>query len=181
MTEFHHTLGDKKQIPELEALVKDLIDEKEKLVSELRHIPPCLDTDCLNHPLLKSTVIDPELTNPKIKKQSQKRKTQKENSDGFAFPKKTARPITPTKVLEPVQTQNNFENLTQDPEINVDQTLEKETPKPRSPLPITLRTSKNYRDQLKKITETFPDIKIKTAGDYIKLFANTDDEISLIS
>ncbi|GFY42559.1 hypothetical protein TNIN_123441 [Trichonephila inaurata madagascariensis] len=95
MTEFHRTLGDKKRIPELEALVKNLIDEKEKL--------------------------------------SQKHKTRKEDSGGFAFPKKTARPITPTKVLEPVQTQNNFENLTQDPEINVDQTLEKETPKPRSP------------------------------------------------
>ncbi|GFY55971.1 hypothetical protein TNIN_130641 [Trichonephila inaurata madagascariensis] len=131
MTEFHRTLGDKKRIPELEALVKNLIDEKEKLVSELRNIPPCLDTDCLNHPLLKSTVIDPELTNPKIKKTVAKLK--RKIRMALLFLKKTARPITPTKVLEPVQTQNNFENLTQGPEINVDQTLEKETPKPRSP------------------------------------------------
>ncbi|GFS62006.1 hypothetical protein TNIN_322801 [Trichonephila inaurata madagascariensis] len=38
MTEFHLTLGDKKRIPELEALVKNLIDEEEKLVSEPRNI-----------------------------------------------------------------------------------------------------------------------------------------------
>ncbi|GFY67001.1 hypothetical protein TNIN_292011 [Trichonephila inaurata madagascariensis] len=88
MTELNRTLGDKKRIPELETLVKNFIDEKEKLVSELRNIPPCLDTDCLNHPLLKSTVIDPELTNPKIKKQSQKRKTQRKIRMALLFLKK---------------------------------------------------------------------------------------------
>ncbi|GFU60634.1 hypothetical protein TNCV_2753951 [Trichonephila clavipes] len=105
-----------------------------------------------------------------------KRKTDKEDSEGFAFPKKTARPITPTKVLEPLQTQNNFETLTQDPEPVINLTNEKDSPKPRAPNPITLKVNKNYREQIKMINETFPDIQIKSAGEYFKLFPNNDDE-----
>ncbi|GFT34278.1 uncharacterized protein TNCV_2157441 [Trichonephila clavipes] len=68
-----------------------------------------------------------------------KRKNEKEDSEGFAFPKKTARPITPTKTLEPLQTQNNFETLTPDPDPVIKMTTENSTPKPRAPNPITLK------------------------------------------
>ncbi|GFY59421.1 transposon Tf2-9 polyprotein [Trichonephila inaurata madagascariensis] len=45
------------------------------------------------------------------------RKNSKGSSDGFVFPSKTARPITPTPVLNPIEMNNSFENLEQDPEI----------------------------------------------------------------
>ncbi|GFY41099.1 hypothetical protein TNIN_412981 [Trichonephila inaurata madagascariensis] len=73
MIEYHFNYGNKKDILEAEAFMK-LTDEKEKLISELRNFPPCLDTDCPEHTLLKTNVIGPELTNPKTKKQSQKSK-----------------------------------------------------------------------------------------------------------
>ncbi|GFX27880.1 nucleic-acid-binding protein from transposon X-element [Trichonephila clavipes] len=110
------------------------------------------------------------------KKKPQKRKNKKQDSEGFAFPTKSARPTTPTPVLEPIPTQNNFENLNQEPEQMIDSTQENNSPISKPPYPITLKTAKNYRDQLKKISENFPNISIKTTGDYIKLFPKTEEE-----
>ncbi|GFX63453.1 hypothetical protein TNCV_622521 [Trichonephila clavipes] len=64
-----------------------------------------------------------------------KRKNKKQDSEGFAFPTKSARPTTPTPVLEPIPTQNNFENLNQEPEQMIDSTQDNNSP---IPYPITL-------------------------------------------
>ncbi|GFS92072.1 hypothetical protein TNCV_1190551 [Trichonephila clavipes] len=141
--------GDMAIIPQLEKMIKKNQEEKERKVKP------------------KSS---------KLKNQSQKRKNEKEDLEGFAFPKKTARPITPPKALEPLQTQNNFETLTADPEPVIKMTTENITPKPRAPNPITLEVSKNYGEQIKMINETFPDIQIKSAGEYFKLFPNNIDQ-----
>ncbi|GFW72063.1 uncharacterized protein TNCV_4789511 [Trichonephila clavipes] len=98
------------------------------------------------------------------------------NNLGFAFSTKSARPTTPTPVLEPIPTQNNFENLSQEPEPTIESNQENNTPIIKPPYPITLKTAKNYREQLKKINANFPNISIKTAGDYIKLFPKTEEE-----
>ncbi|GFW38600.1 hypothetical protein TNCV_3879691 [Trichonephila clavipes] len=103
----------------------------------------------------------------------------KQDSEGFVFPTKSARPTTPTPVLEPIPTQNNFENLEQEPEPMIDSIQENVSPIIKPPYPITLKTDKNYRDQLKKISENFPNISIKTAGDYIKLFPKTEEKGNL--
>ncbi|GFU00113.1 hypothetical protein TNCV_2256161 [Trichonephila clavipes] len=58
----------------------------------------------------------------------------------------------------------------------IDSNQENISPVIKPPYPITLKTDKNYRDQLKKINENFPNISIKTAGDYIKLFPKTEEE-----
>ncbi|GFT46890.1 hypothetical protein TNCV_3989511 [Trichonephila clavipes] len=108
--EFNRNYGDKARIPEIELFLKKLHAGKEFKVSELRNIPPCLDTDCPEHTILKPPVLEFQLIDTKSKRQSQKCKTDKEYSEGFAFPKKTARPITPTKVLEHLQTQSYFKN-----------------------------------------------------------------------
>ncbi|GFY27821.1 hypothetical protein TNCV_242861 [Trichonephila clavipes] len=94
----------------------------------------------------KARIHDIELRIKKrhAEKKFKKRKTDKEDLEGFAFPKKTARPISPTKVLEPLQTQNNFETLTQDPEPIINLTNETDIPKPRAPNSITLKVNKNY-------------------------------------
>ncbi|GFW09990.1 hypothetical protein TNCV_4207551 [Trichonephila clavipes] len=64
---------------------------------------------------------------------ARKRKNSKNNSDDFVFPSKTARPTTPTPVLEPIEVQNSFTNLDQDPEIVIDKTDEIPILKPRLP------------------------------------------------
>ncbi|GFS72062.1 hypothetical protein TNCV_4213451 [Trichonephila clavipes] len=71
-----------------------------------------------------------------------KRKNTKYNSDDFVFPSKTARPTTPTKVLEPVEVQNSYDNLDQDPETSVPETIDILAPSP--PLPIFLKIKDNY-------------------------------------
>ncbi|GFU61937.1 uncharacterized protein TNCV_4022241 [Trichonephila clavipes] len=58
----------------------------------------------------------------------------------------------------------------------IESNQEKESPISRPPFPITLKKVKNYREQLKKISENFPNITIKTAGEYIKLFPKSEEE-----
>ncbi|GFU00017.1 hypothetical protein TNCV_1659731 [Trichonephila clavipes] len=105
-----------------------------------------------------------------IKNLLRKEKIPKNNSDDFVFLSKTARPTTPTQVLEPVEVQNSYENLDQDPEISVPTTTV--IPAPPPPLPIFLKIKKNYREQLNKIMQKFPNVKSKSSGKHIKL--NTD-------
>ncbi|GFX64449.1 retrovirus-related Pol polyprotein from transposon TNT 1-94 [Trichonephila clavipes] len=167
-------------LKEDEAFLKNvdtLKEIKNRMVSELRTIPPCLDPDCTDHTII-SKENEPTLDNskPNDKKKPRKRKSKKQDSEGFAFPTKSSRPTTPTLVPEPIPTQNNFENLTQEPEPMIDSNQENTSPIIKPPYPITLKTAKNYRDQLKKISENFPNISIKTAGDYIKLFPKTEEE-----
>ncbi|GFV89006.1 hypothetical protein TNCV_4912061 [Trichonephila clavipes] len=168
---------DMASIPKIEKKIKKNQEEKERKVSELRSLPPCLDANCPDHTILSPTRLFP---NSSKTIQSQKRKNEKEDSEGFAFPKKTARPTTPTKALEPLQTKNNFETLTPDPDPIIKMATENIASKPTAPHPITLKVSKNYREQI-KITETFPDLQIKTAGDYFKLYPNNIDQSRSLS
>ncbi|GFT32508.1 hypothetical protein TNCV_4836641 [Trichonephila clavipes] len=158
-----------------EIFVKNVDTIKEirnRMVSELRTIPPCLDPDCTDHTIIAKE-IEPTLDNskPNDKKKPRKRKNKKQDLEGFAFPTKSAKPTTPTPVLEPIPTQNNFENLEQEPDPKIDSIQENVSPIIKPPYPITLKTDKNYRDQLKKISENFLISPSKTAGDYIKLFS----------
>ncbi|GFQ71775.1 hypothetical protein TNCT_427181 [Trichonephila clavata] len=91
---------------------KSLIEKKEKLVSELAVLPPCLDPDCPDHTVLNPKI--PETAMDLATKPPQKRKGSKVDSEGFVFPKKSARPTTPTKDPEPVEINNNFDSLNND-------------------------------------------------------------------
>ncbi|GFW88518.1 uncharacterized protein TNCV_3552871 [Trichonephila clavipes] len=155
---------------ETEKYLKITIEARDQLVSELRTMPPCLIFNCPDHTTLEAKNSVPKnptensKTNDNDKKPSQKRKN---NSDDFVFPSNTARPTTPTKVLEPVEVQNSYDNLDEDPEINVPETIDKPAPSP--PLPIFLKIKDNYRDQLNKIMQKFPNVKSKSSGKHIKL------------
>ncbi|GFV16057.1 uncharacterized protein TNCV_1087111 [Trichonephila clavipes] len=170
--------GDMASIPIFEEKIKKNQEETERKVSELRSLPPCLDANCPDHTILTPTKL---FLNSSKTIPSQKRKNEKEDSEGFAFPKKTARPTTPTKAIEPLQTKNNFETLTPDPDPIIKMATENIASKPTAPRPITLKVSKNYREQIKIITETFPDLQIKTAGDYFKLYPNNIDQSRSLS
>ncbi|GFY64939.1 hypothetical protein TNIN_78801 [Trichonephila inaurata madagascariensis] len=103
---------------QIQKSIENFLEIRKKMVSELRTMPPCLDPNCTDHTILKSNDSDPDLSlsNVNDKKQSYKRKNNKQDLEGFAFPKKTIRPTTPTQVLQPIPTRNNFEMLNQDPE-----------------------------------------------------------------
>ncbi|GFY49732.1 hypothetical protein TNIN_106581 [Trichonephila inaurata madagascariensis] len=81
--------------------------KKEEMVSELKTLPPCTRTDCNEHKIPTTLVVEEinsngpisdEKTECKVKKKklSKKRKNKnKESTEEFIFLKKTARPISP--------------------------------------------------------------------------------------
>ncbi|GFT69040.1 hypothetical protein TNCV_2175011 [Trichonephila clavipes] len=90
-----------------------MIMRKEEMVSELKTLPPCTRNDCNEHKIPTTSVVEennlnvppPELTNKKgtkNKKLCEKRKNKgKESTEEFIFPKKTARPVSPTSSQPP--------------------------------------------------------------------------------
>ncbi|GFY68060.1 hypothetical protein TNIN_25561 [Trichonephila inaurata madagascariensis] len=108
--------GKTELIPKIQKRIDIFLEIRKKMASELRTMPPCLDPNCTDHTILKPNDSDSDLSHINDKKQSQKRKNNKQDLDGFAFPKKTTRPTTPTQVLQPIPTRNNFESRNQDPE-----------------------------------------------------------------
>ncbi|GFT88389.1 hypothetical protein TNCV_1294201 [Trichonephila clavipes] len=90
--------GDMASIPKFEEKIKKNKEETERKVSELRSLPPCLDANCPDHSILTPTKL---FLNSSKTIPSQKRKNEKEDSKGFAFPKKTARPTPQLKLLNP--------------------------------------------------------------------------------
>ncbi|GFV57822.1 hypothetical protein TNCV_3072011 [Trichonephila clavipes] len=102
-----------------------MIKRKEEMVSELKTLPPCSRNDCNEHKIPTTSVVEeinfflkvppPELTNSKgnkNKKLCKKRKNKgKESTEEFIFPKKTARPVSPTSTQYPIVTSNNFSDL----------------------------------------------------------------------
>ncbi|GFT94694.1 hypothetical protein TNCV_435001 [Trichonephila clavipes] len=84
---------------QLRESLEETIAARNKLVSELRTMPPCLDQSCPDHTELKVKL--PQVDIPK-KPPQKKRKNVKNNADDFVFPNKTARPTTPTPVLTPI-------------------------------------------------------------------------------
>ncbi|GFY17240.1 uncharacterized protein TNCV_1090161 [Trichonephila clavipes] len=118
----------------------------------------------------------------KKKKPSKKRKNKgKEFSEEFIFPKKTARPVSPTSTQDLIETKNNFSDLEQgveDPLPTVKNVNSEEiTPPPtKLPHPVMLKIKNNFREQIKLITEKFPKIRNRTVGDVVKMFTNDHDE-----
>ncbi|GFU80690.1 hypothetical protein TNCV_514171 [Trichonephila clavipes] len=122
---------------------------------------PCTRLDCQDHKIPSTSVDEetnfetshPENENEnKIKincktnkkKLSKKRKNKaKESTEEFIFPKKTARPISPTSTQDLIETNNNFSDLEQDVEhpLSTERqvTTELVTPKKTLPHPIMLK------------------------------------------
>ncbi|GFV82535.1 uncharacterized protein TNCV_3983251 [Trichonephila clavipes] len=134
-------------------------------------MPPCLDQSCPDHTELK--IKSPQVDIPK-KPPQKKRKNVKNNVDDFVFPNKTARPTTPTPVLQPIDVQNSFTDLVQDPDLPTDNSVE--IPKIPPPLPVYLKVNNNYRKQLDQLKVKFPEITSKTSGKYLKLNLDSHEE-----
>ncbi|GFW56825.1 nucleic-acid-binding protein from transposon X-element [Trichonephila clavipes] len=104
----------------------------------------------------------------------------KESTEEFIFPKKTARPVFPTSTQDPIVTSNNFSDLEQDVEHPLPTTnqvtTEVVTPKIKLSHPIMLKIKKNFREQIKRINEKFPNIRNRTVNDVVKMFTNDHEE-----
>ncbi|GFX05629.1 hypothetical protein TNCV_3435331 [Trichonephila clavipes] len=137
----------------------------------------------------KLTFLEPSLPENKIKtnsksnkkKVSKKRKKKsKESTEEFIFPKKTARPIFPTSTQDPIETNNSFSDL--EPDVKHPLSNEKEvttevvTPKKTLPHPIMLKIKDNFREQIKGISEKFPNLRNRIANDVVKMFSNDHEE-----
>ncbi|GFU64607.1 nucleic-acid-binding protein from transposon X-element [Trichonephila clavipes] len=165
--------------------------KKDELVSELKTLPPCTRDDCKEHKIPTSLIVEDSNINEstsdeinrkvKKKKPSKKRKNKnKESSEEFIFPKKTARLVSPNSTQDPIETKNNFSDLEQDVEhpLPTDKNVnsEKITPPTKLPHPVMLKIKKNFREQMKLITNKFPKIRNRTVGDVVKMFTNDHDE-----
>ncbi|GFU16670.1 hypothetical protein TNCV_4186781 [Trichonephila clavipes] len=114
-----------------------MIRRKEEMVSELKTLPPCTISDCQDHKipstsveeennffcslpllLMKNKIENKIKINSKSKKKFSKKRKQKgkDSTEEFIFPKKTARPISPTSTQDPIETNNSFSDLEQDVE-----------------------------------------------------------------
>ncbi|GFW39283.1 uncharacterized protein TNCV_1832691 [Trichonephila clavipes] len=174
-----------------------MIRRKEEMVSELKTLPPCTISDCQDHKIPSTSVEEennfvpsPPVNENKIenkikinskskKKFSKKRKQKgKDSTEEFIFPKKTARPISPTSTQDPIETNNSFYNLEQDvehpPSIET-VTTEVVTPK-IPPHPIMLKIKKNFREQIKCISEKFPNLRNRIVNDVVKMFSTDHEE-----
>ncbi|GFX62228.1 hypothetical protein TNCV_3306021 [Trichonephila clavipes] len=112
-----------------------MIRRKEEMVSELKTLPPCTIPECQDHkipstsveeeinfvpspPVIENKIENKIKTNSKSKKKQSKKRKQKgkDSTEEFIFPKKTARPISPTSTQDPIEINNSFSDLEQDVE-----------------------------------------------------------------
>ncbi|GFW61160.1 hypothetical protein TNCV_433841 [Trichonephila clavipes] len=164
-----------------------MIRRKEVLVSALKTLPPCTTLDCQDHKI-PSTSVDEEInletslpenenkieinSKPNKKKLSKKRKNKaKESTEEFIFPKKTSRPISPTSTQDPIETNNHFSDLEQDVQYTL--STEKQvitevvTPKKTHPHRIMLKIIDNFREQIKRISEKFSNLRNRITNDVV--------------
>ncbi|GFR19336.1 hypothetical protein TNCT_647522 [Trichonephila clavata] len=131
--------------------IKEHQQGKHAALAELDSLPPCILPNCgscssTNMPPSTFSTMPEESTakiatpppnnekdtktnedNPQLKrKNKKKRKKTKDVTDDFVFPKRTARPTSPTP-SEPIATANSFSDLESDIEVDDQQQLE-ETP-----------------------------------------------------
>ncbi|GFY02382.1 hypothetical protein TNCV_3502631 [Trichonephila clavipes] len=170
-----------------------MIRRKEELVSELQTLPPCTISDCQDHKIPSTSVEEeicfaPPLLILKIRLKltvnQRKNLAKSENRKvrilrkSLSFPKKTARPISPTLTQDPIETNNSFSDLEQDvehPPSTEKVTTEVVTPK-ITPHPIMLKIKENFREQIKCISDNFPNLRNRIVNDVVKMFSNDHEE-----
>ncbi|GFU36911.1 uncharacterized protein TNCV_2670871 [Trichonephila clavipes] len=184
-----------------ETVTSALADHQSKLgalVSERDSLPQCLTFNCQycvnrnpatpvveNAPVQisktkynkdKNATVTPVNTTSKNKNKFKKRKLKNDSVEDFVFPKKTARPASPS-ISEPVAITNSFSDLEEDKnQVIEEQAKTADVPIPKSPQPIHLKIKDNFRTRLKLIYQHFPEITNKNSGKFLKLFTKDIDE-----
>ncbi|GFV51254.1 hypothetical protein TNCV_3726571, partial [Trichonephila clavipes] len=149
--------------------------------------PPCTNPGCSHHVSPKNTPPP----SPTRRNFQQKRK----DDDDFEFPpiRKTARKtilqdseeigienqfsLLPNVLIKQVSgqlappTANNSEPTTSANQKNGSNAL---------PPPLMLKTDENYRVQVDTIKKIYPHLRLKTTGEYIKLYSNTTEQSRIV-
>ncbi|GFU33075.1 hypothetical protein TNCV_4156321 [Trichonephila clavipes] len=137
-----------------------MIRRKEETVSEPKTLPPCTRLHCQDHKI-PSTSVDEEinleasLSENKINSKSNKKKLSKKRKN------------KEQDVEHPLSTEKQI-------------TTEVVTPKKTLPHPIMLKIKKNFREQIKCISEKFPNIQNRIVNDVVKMFTNDHEEYRTI-
>ncbi|GFX63921.1 hypothetical protein TNCV_4346361 [Trichonephila clavipes] len=164
-----------------------ICNEKEKTVSLLRQ-----DKGCSHHVSPKVTPKNTPPPSPTRRNFQQKRK----DDDDFEFPpiRKTARK-TILQDSEEIGIENQFSLL---PNVIIKQQVSGQLAPPTAnisepttsanqkngsnalPPPLMLKTDENYRVQVDTIKKIYPHLRLKTTGEYIKLYSNTTEQNRIV-
>ncbi|GFV70910.1 hypothetical protein TNCV_111301 [Trichonephila clavipes] len=167
-----------------------ICNEKERTVSLLRQ-DKGHDEGCSHHVSPKSTPKNTPPPSPTRRNNQQKRK----DEDDFEFPplRKTSRKtilqepedigienqysLLPNVIIKQVSgqlvpsTANNSEPTVSANQRNGSNAL---------PPPLMLRITNNYRVQVDTIKKIYPHLRLKTTGEYIKLYSNTTEQNRIV-
>ncbi|GFT69025.1 hypothetical protein TNCV_2174931 [Trichonephila clavipes] len=166
---------------------QDVQSSLQQAVSDFDSLPPCTKPGCSHHVSPKSTSKSTPPPSPTRRNYQHKRK----DDDDFEFPpiRKTARKtvlqepeeveienqfsLLPNVIIKQVSghlappTANNSEQTTSANQKNGSHAL---------PPPLMLKIDKNYRVQVDTIKKIYPHLRLKTTGEYIKLYSNTTEQ-----
>ncbi|GFX41720.1 RNA-directed DNA polymerase from mobile element jockey [Trichonephila clavipes] len=169
---------------------QDVQSSLQQAVSDFDSLP-CTNPGCSHHVSPKSTPKNTPPPSPTRRNTQLKRK----DDDDFEFPptRKTARKailqdsqeigienqfsLLPNVIIKQVSGQlassaaKNSESTTTANQNNRSNAL---------PPPLMLKTDENYRVQVDTIKKVYPHLRLKTTGEYIKLYSNTTEQNRIV-
>ncbi|GFT43668.1 hypothetical protein TNCV_1060291 [Trichonephila clavipes] len=171
---------------------QDIQGTLQQAVSDFDSLSPCTNPGC-SHQISPNNSPNSTPSSPTRRNLQHKRK----DEDDFEFPplRKTARKmilensedipvenhfsLLPNVIIKQVSGQlapppTNNQNST---EVTNDQ--QKPGNNPLSP-PIMMKITKTYREQVDTVKKIFPHLRLKTTGEYIKLYSNTTEQNRLV-
>ncbi|GFX52808.1 hypothetical protein TNCV_3719981 [Trichonephila clavipes] len=162
-------------------------------VSDFDSLSPCTNPGCSHHISPKNSPNSTPPLSPTRRNLQHKRK----DEDDFEFPplRKTARKMI-LENSEDITVENQFSllpnviikqvsgQLAPPPTINQNSTevtndQQKQGNNPLPP-PIMMKITKTYREQVDTVKKIFPHLRLKTTGEYIKLYSNTTEQNRLV-
>ncbi|GFX14540.1 hypothetical protein TNCV_1986531 [Trichonephila clavipes] len=167
---------------------QDIQGTLQQAVSDFDSLSACTNPGCSHEISPKNSPSNTPPPSPSRRSHQQKRK----DEDNFEFPplRKTARKMV-LESSDDIPVANQFSLL---PNVIIKQVSGQLAPphtenqnsaeviddqqKPGTnplPPPIMMKITKTYREQVDTVKRYFPHLRLKTTGDYIKLYSNTTD------
>ncbi|GFS55782.1 hypothetical protein TNCV_4497661 [Trichonephila clavipes] len=177
---------------------QDIQGTLQQAVSDFDSLSPCTNPGC-SHQI--SPINSPKSTPPSPTRRNLQHK--RKDEDNFEFPplRKTARKMVlessedtpvvnqfsllPNVIIKqvsgqlvPPPTDNQNSTVNQNStEVTDDQQKPGNNPLPP---PIMMKITKTYREQVDTVKRIFPHLRLKTTGEYIKLYSNTTEQNHIV-
>ncbi|GFW66836.1 hypothetical protein TNCV_3784061 [Trichonephila clavipes] len=171
---------------------QDIQGTLQQAVSNFDSLSPCTNPGCSHQISPKNS---PNSTSPSPSRRNLQHK--RKDEDDFEFPllRKTARKMV-LESSEDIPVVNQFSllpnviikqvagQLAPPPTNNQNSTdVTKDQQKPGNnplPPPIMMKFTKTYREQVDTVKRIFPHLRLKTTGEYIKLYSNTTEQNRIV-